>query len=262
MAFITSLFSKLRDAYPKPTLLTKIVDGVEVPYARELRGRYWKDALGKITYLTGQKGLLMPNNRNYMLDDDLEFNLAITGGVHQFIESIARQTNESFQKFVDVPSLSHRIKVSKSHFWTQGLYDTMEKYITRGSVERDFEPDPSVRNFYFSHLKIYETGTRLLLKYSEEEQTEKLLAGVITGTSAGWDQWSKQSKNKFAAEFEKFTARLGHKYSFTVSGILDAVSASLNNKHFPPFTLFYRTQGGTSKKIRAVFGGNILARRS
>jgi hypothetical protein len=100
-----------------------------------------------------------------------------------------------------------------------------------------------------------------LEKLDEEEQQSKLLEGIITGTSAGWDLWIHQSKSKFPGQFRKYTlSSLEREFPFTVNGILDCVSYALSQKHFPPFTLFYRTQGGTKKKVRAVFGGNMLAK--
>jgi hypothetical protein len=120
---------------------------------------------------------------------------------------------------------------------------------------------PETKIFYFKHLKIYERGIQLLLKLDEEEQIEFLKSGVVTGTSGGYDVWNKQAKNKFPETFAKFCERqLGRRFEFTVFGILDACEAFIKDLNFPPFTLFYRTQGGTKKKVRAVFGGNVLAK--
>lgn len=259
---VNNLYNKVLHDRPKPTDLSFEDDrGVPIDYASTLRGKYWKDARAKIPYLSGQNGMLQDKFEDIIIDNDLEFALAIESSVDDYSSVISRTTTETYRDGTDFVSLITRMKTPKSHFWVKGLYETLESYITRVNKREEFPLDKEAVKFYFKHLKLYDRGIAALLKLDEEEQTAALLTGIITGTSSGFDLWTHQAKNKFPSQFAKFTDNIsGREFSFTVHGILDAVDWCLKNNYYPPFTLFYRTQGGTSKKVRAVFGGNMLAK--
>lgn len=262
---VSNLFKQVKNDRPKPTELSFEDDrGVPIDYATTLRGKYWKVARAKIPYLSGQNGMLQDSFDDIIIDNDVNFALAVESSVDDYLRVITKTTTTSYMEATDPKSLPIRMKTPKSHFWVGGkggLYDTLESYITRINEREEFPYDPEARKLYFRHLKLYDRGIALLLKLDEEEQVEQLLTGIMTGTSSGFDLWVHQAKNKFPKQFKDFGLSIADReFAFTVNGIIDAVNWCLKNNFYPPFTLFYRTQGGSKKKVRAVFGGNMLAK--
>jgi hypothetical protein len=152
-------------------------------------------------------------------------------------------------------------KTPRSWFTHAAYYATMKSYDDSHEIE-DFDLYSGTKSFYFKHIQTtYGVGFRMLTSIDVERQKTFMLKGIISGTSTGWDLWQSQDKDKFPEIFTKFCkVHLGIKVKFTPHGVLDAIDKAIALKFYPPFTGFSRTQGGSRKKVRVVYGGNILAK--
>jgi len=267
MGLVNDTFNKLGKRFRRPSNEKVTMLGVSPK-------KYWRIARNRLSYLKGQLNLLESNDEVLVVGDheygekgelvkqDYTFHDQLQAGLSDYITVAKRMFSE---QVIEVTDFEHNVnlfsKTPRSIFNHIEYYKTMKGY-DAANKRTNFERSPESMKLYFQHVqKTYVVGYKMLIKQSEKVQTDLLKEGIITGTSSGWDLWQKQSKDKFPDVFKKFCkTHLGIKVDFTVFGVLDAVAKAISINFYPPYTGFSRTQGGSRKKVRVVFGGNILAK--
>ena len=207
---------------------------------------------------------------------DQNFQTTVIGNVDKFI-SVAGQTySEEYirgETFDFPQKLLEMISTSKSAFNPNKLVDNLVSYLERPKERKvPVKVNPRVIKLVDKHWTSIWNGIQAIKEETEEKQQELVLTGLAPNTNSGYPFWTKQTKKNFPKMFgtflEQFTPATYSKnkilikdgVSLTVDIILSAIKEAISLKYNPPFTLFYRTQGGRNfdTKHRSVFGGDML----
>ena len=211
---------------------------------------------------------------------DANFQSVIIGNVDKFIAIAARIMSDNYvrddreKKVFRFPdSLLEKIHTSKSAFNPNKLVENTLSYIERNKMrKRGVQAHPRVVKLVNKHWTSIWNGIQAINALPLDEQQELILTGLAPNTNSGYPFWQKQTKKNFPRMFGDFLNQFfGEVYSrhnstiskgitLTVDIILDTVRAAITKKYYPPFTLFYRTQGGSNydTKHRSVFGADML----
>lgn len=246
-----------------------------------LGAKFWKllTYTQKRSYLD-TTGIVIKDNidSDYHLGD-ANFQSRIIGFTDQYITLVGSQFSDYYTELDDKKGtfefpekLKDMIYTSKSSFNAIRLLENTSEYLVKVENRREVvKPDPYAKAIIFKHWDNIWKGIRAIGELEPEQQQELILQGLAPNTNSGYPFFNKQTKTNFPKMWGNFLQQfLGNTYvkhrvlikdgtSLTVECILDAVREARVKRYFPPYILFYRTQGGKHiTKIRSVFGGDVL----
>jgi hypothetical protein len=266
---LTSLSKQYKSKFPEDT-------------AWSLGGRFLKmldhyqiESFARLTQL-----VLRPDGNSDHHIGDKNFQSIIIGNVGDFISNVKRMFSENYtvndkeKKTFDFPQkLLETINTSKSAFNPDKLIENTISYLTRVQNRKEaVKVHPRVKTLVFKYWTSVWAEIQAIKEDAPREQQELILTGLAPNTNSGYPFWTKQTKKNFPKMFGKFLKQFfpevvkRHRstitdgYVLTVDIILDAIREAIRKEYYPPFTLFYRTQGGRNyeTKHRSVYGGDIM----
>lgn len=247
---------------------------------RSLGGKYWKDmtVAQKRSYLETTGVVTRDDINSDHHIGDADFHSAVLGYADRFINVVSDTVTDNYLEpdkdnpTFDFPEkLKSQIFTSKSSYMFSKLVENTASYVEKTELRKVSVPENSLATrIVFQHWDGIWQGIRKIGEMYPIEQQDLITSGLAPNSNSGWPYVSKQTKKTFPSMFKKFLIQIfpevyaKHKmqikdgYSLTVDIILDTVKQATKQKYFPPFILFYRTQGGKTTKHRSVFGGDML----
>ena len=266
---LTSVSKKYKSKFPEDAVTS-------------IGGAYYKilDVGQKVRYAKLTQFVHKPDiNSDHHLGD-ANFQSTVIGNLDQFLTTTRKTMSTYYHEFdedkkvFDFPNkIKQMINTSKSAYNPHVLVDSTISYLERVKNRiKGIEPHPRVIKLVDKYWTSIWAGIQVIKEEPIDVQQELILTGLAPNTNSGYPYWIKQTKKNFPRVFKDFLKQffpvvlkrhrktIDEGYSLTVDIILDAVKEAINLKYYPPFTLFYRTQGGKNfeTKHRSVFGGDIL----
>lgn len=178
---------------------------------------------------------------------------------------------------------------SKSEYYFYKMVETLTEYMVKMYIRRNviFDIPKKALEIYLKHCQNMENAIGVIDNMPFEEQHNFLLSRLPANKNAGWPYFYHQTKDNALELFNdiclKLSVRAKNGKGFTafqwISKQIDdelytnkgflyftvqiiylfaqfllLPTASNSEGTFPPYILFYRTQGGKETKVRAVFG--------
>ena len=239
-------------------------------YAKLLTGQQ-KVTYSKLTQLVMRTDL----DSDHHLGDS-NFQSTVIGNSDKFISVANALLSDNYTKgetFSFPDKLLETINTSKSAFNPMKLIANTVSYLERRKQRKNpVSAHPRVVKLVDKHWTSIWSGIQAIKEETEDRQQELVLTGLAPNTNSGYPFWTKQTKKNFPkmfgrflqqflpATYSKHKIKIKDNISLSVDTILDAIKEAIRLKYYPPFTLFYRTQGGANydTKHRSVFGGDIL----